>query len=669
MSDFGSDSYPGLNFSDFTSDDFAEIDATVASKLAPNIGDIEDVAEASFQSEIDGLNLSLLTPQQLQELDGIPEDIDDGLQDLSQSVRSDGFDINLGALTADQLAELDGNIEDKIAGRSVDGPAVQVEIEGDSPGPDAAQRSPLEEFRSYMSLSVTDLVSPSWCEVQYDYGLRGKRSRPIHKRPTSFLSASGKTIQPEIATAQQNDVQTKQGLAVHKELEREVKFEELEIEITTDETRWGLRLFNMIACLRLVMAGLAREMPVFGILHDEVVIGVMDELVKTEVPKDSPLNKKNSKRPLDKSYSSPTRKRSRKSLSPSQSRIDTFFESPKKSNHKPESESSATSPPPREEQKTGYMLHIKDNKTRGNPCLPREPDMYSGTMQLMIYRKLLCELLATDPPFDFSRVWEKVGVDSTEIFPTKFLVQAKLVEDTLGFQTCCLDDMVGLWHRTVKEMNIVGVDHTLELVYRLRPPDDLKQKNRMKTPLTLIADEDSDLKKAIAASLKEQNLQRLEQPMENEAGPSNWEHKEDHTKETSVPEVIDLTTPDVDSVEIQLQWALQQSAAPEVPEEEQKPPIVLDSSAKDIINLDEHCEPAEEDGIRRFKIIGSKKFKYDEELLEKHLTRVFQWWRGERPPEGVPLDRAYRCRTCEYANDCEWRAQKALELSKKKHPT
>lgn len=48
--------------------------------------------------------------------------------------------------------------------------------------------------------------------MQYDYGLRGKRSRPIHKRPTSFVSAAGKIIQPEIATAEQNDIQTKQGL-------------------------------------------------------------------------------------------------------------------------------------------------------------------------------------------------------------------------------------------------------------------------------------------------------------------------------------------------------------------------------------------------------------------------------------------------------------------------
>jgi hypothetical protein len=49
------------------------------------------------------------------------------------------------------------------------------------------------------------------CEVQYDYGLRGMRSRPLAKRPRSFLSSSGKTISPAVPIAQNNDIITKQG--------------------------------------------------------------------------------------------------------------------------------------------------------------------------------------------------------------------------------------------------------------------------------------------------------------------------------------------------------------------------------------------------------------------------------------------------------------------------
>jgi len=154
MSDCSSDTYPGLNFSDFTAEDFAELDATITSMFSPKLDDIEDVGEASFQSDIDGLNLSLLTPQQLQALDG-SSDRHNGNID----VRSDDFDLNLGALTAEELAELDQNIENRMS-RGEGGPAVRVKVEDEISG--TAHQSPLEEFRSCMSLSVTDLVSPAW---------------------------------------------------------------------------------------------------------------------------------------------------------------------------------------------------------------------------------------------------------------------------------------------------------------------------------------------------------------------------------------------------------------------------------------------------------------------------------------------------------------------------
>ena len=50
-----------------------------------------------------------------------------------------------------------------------------------------------------------------------------------------------------------------------------------------------------------------------------------------------------------------------------------------------------------------------------------------------------------------------------------------------------------------------------------------------------------------------------------------------------------------------------------------------------------------EEGIRRFKIIGSKKFFHNDEELDNHLAHVLKWWRGERKPEGVSLDHTHRC--------------------------
>jgi len=89
--------------------------------------------------------------------------------------------------------------------------------------------SPYRQHRRGGVLSVTDLASLAWfvtifisrechirtdcgrCEVQFDYGLRQKRSRPIESRPTSFVSAQGKEIFVEKTVAVKNDHITKQG--------------------------------------------------------------------------------------------------------------------------------------------------------------------------------------------------------------------------------------------------------------------------------------------------------------------------------------------------------------------------------------------------------------------------------------------------------------------------
>lgn len=45
----------------------------------------------------------------------------------------------------------------------------------------------------------------SRCEVQFDYGLRQKRYKKLEDRPTSFVTAEGKTINVVQNTAAQND--------------------------------------------------------------------------------------------------------------------------------------------------------------------------------------------------------------------------------------------------------------------------------------------------------------------------------------------------------------------------------------------------------------------------------------------------------------------------------
>jgi len=215
---------------------------------------------------------------------------------------------------------------------------------------------------------------------------------------------------------------------------------------------------------------------------------------------------------------------------------------------------------------------IKDNKTRKKEYLPSDPDTYSGRMQLMVYRKLLSELVATNPPYNFNPLWTKLRLDSSAIFPTKFLVQAQLIQRTPPeFETTCLDDLVRSWHKLVQQSNIQGVDPQLELIYRLRPPPDRKEKGRA-VEITQLEirnnDEDEDLARAIAASLEEPPESLI-----NVAGPSkvfqsnsppinkNIEHASIGANPLSLEEPVDLVSALEDA---QLHWVLEESILPQV---------------------------------------------------------------------------------------------------------
>ena len=48
-------------------------------------------------------------------------------------------------------------------------------------------------------------VYPRRCEVQYDYGLRQRRSKPLKSRPTSFKPEKGKEIVVEQKAAEKRE--------------------------------------------------------------------------------------------------------------------------------------------------------------------------------------------------------------------------------------------------------------------------------------------------------------------------------------------------------------------------------------------------------------------------------------------------------------------------------
>ncbi|KAK0363484.1 hypothetical protein LTR02_011960 [Friedmanniomyces endolithicus] len=266
-------------------------------------------------------------------------------------------------------------------------------------------RSPLLRFRTppKKPLSVTDLVSPAWCELQYFYSL----SRYGRVRRTPAM---------------------KQGSSVHKVLEEQVHTE-VPVEVVTKEDRFGLRLWNVVQGLRtLRREGMTRELEVWGVLGGEggeVVNGIIDQI--TTVCPDEEAEA----RILQEAEGSATMQKEGKKtkpLPPDQRTLGQYFggstlESQQggtlESRHGSAwlgtlHQESETSPPKR--------LYIVDVKTRRSNSLPAHGSQTRPTYyQLMLYHRLFSKFAANEVPAE--RVFERYGLDHEATFSDSFLAQ------------------------------------------------------------------------------------------------------------------------------------------------------------------------------------------------------------------------------------------------------
>ncbi|KAL8675982.1 MAG: hypothetical protein Q9186_007450 [Xanthomendoza sp. 1 TL-2023] len=247
-------------------------------------------------------------------------------------------------------------------------------------------RSPLERFRTKprKSLSVTDLVSPSWCELQYWFTL----TKHGKKRRTPAM---------------------KQGTVVHKILEEEVH-QTVAVNIRSREDAWGLRIWNIIQGLRTLReTGMTRELEVWGVFDGLVVNGVIDEL----------------------SYICPDREleaaefeiNAPPPLPPDQRSISDFL-SPNGSQTLRQDNlgiAAAELPPSSSSGKACSKIYITDTKTRSVKSIPKAASFRPTLMQLMLYHRLLSDMATNqiEPSILFSRY----DLQPDEPFTDTFIAQ------------------------------------------------------------------------------------------------------------------------------------------------------------------------------------------------------------------------------------------------------
>jgi len=212
---------------------------------------------------------------------------------------------------------------------------------------DTGTRPPLERFRTKPKkpLSVTDLVSPAWCELQYFYTLS-----KFGRKPRTQAMRTGSKI--------------------HQKLEDEVHTT-VPIQVHSKEDRFALRMWNAISGLRCLReTGLTRELEVWGVLDGQVVNGVIDEL-SYECP--DPAFEEQMER-------SRAEKEGGVVPLPGQPTIAQAFAKPSSQ----QQNGAWVGGLERDKQ-----IYLADVKTRSVRSLPTGASLRPTWMQLMLYRKLL----------------------------------------------------------------------------------------------------------------------------------------------------------------------------------------------------------------------------------------------------------------------------------------
>ncbi|KIY73547.1 hypothetical protein CYLTODRAFT_416925 [Cylindrobasidium torrendii FP15055 ss-10] len=589
---------------------------------------------------------------------------------------------------------------------------VKVEYEGTpkpkpKPAPwKSAEPSPYERFRAFRhGLSVTDIVGPAWCEVQFEYGLYGMRNRKIEHRPAQFKSRTGKHIVIKQAVAVENDRVQKRGTAVHLKLERELKPVTIKLETLTSVDRWGSRIVNMISSLyALIIEGRTREMPVFGVIEGCVVTGIIDEVARVSLKarraKEREVSETSTsldgveacrdndlERPATLSTSKRTRSASPQSTperKPKQSRpsldtsspgsviivesqptspartpsLDSVLNSPIKVGGK----SSKCPPLPK---KPKYALKLVDTKTRKTASMPPEDQTIPAQIQLMIYHRLLSTLLARKQPFDFPTFWSVAEVDPTRPFSEVFLkdiYQISGIPD--GRQLYNLNDLIALFGELVTDLD-AKVDKELQIIYRKQPG--------AKSPATLESEGASPFADGpVASAFPTTNPSGLTVAASHgDLGDAPAASSGAGLADTTSIEELNASD-DVVAQQMSLlaYWNRQLTDSnTTIATSRNGSGFVSDPSAsglgttlaapdiEPLISTPEMEEPLDR------SIIGTKEFDIKKGFLNEYLKKTMGWWQGNRQAEGVSIEHVNRCHSCEYVDQCEWRATKAEEFA------
>jgi len=234
----------------------------------------------------------------------------------------------------------------------------------------------------------------------------------------------------------------KKGTKVHKVLEEQVHTI-VQVEVTTNEDQWGLKLFNICqGLLSLRRGGLTRELNVFGFLNGYFIQGIIDEI----------------------SYTKPGTHVAGKA--PPAAASDESSDSDSDGGVPLPIDLTGSSPPP-STPKHKLVAYVSDTKTRATQTIPRGSQLRATALQLMFYHHLLSGLCAGD--VDFTKVLENFELDGSKNFSDTFLTQIASLDSDISLRELLENNSLwGLWRILQCKLreNISTIGNPLAVNYR-----------------------------------------------------------------------------------------------------------------------------------------------------------------------------------------------------------
>ncbi|PYH48340.1 exonuclease V [Aspergillus saccharolyticus JOP 1030-1] len=454
-------------------------------------------------------------------------------------------------------------------------------------------RSPMERFRRppNKAFSVTDLISPAWCELQYWYTLT-KHGR---KRRTPAM---------------------KMGSTIHKTLEDEI-YTTVPVEITTKEDALALRIWNIIQGLQLLRDyGITRELEVWGLVDGELVTGVIDQL-SIECP-DSALEATAA------SYYADI-EATRAIMPEYQMSLTDYLLAPSRGGRKlsdvyaredeePEAAAlEATSSQSSSEQLPSIpRIYLTDVKTRGSASVPtvKSSSFRPTQLQLQLYYHMLNRLVTSDD----------VTID---LLAARYNLDAQR-----PFTDAFIHEVGGLNDQYFDALSNQEFDPDFILTQEDAENASSSSKSPSSAP-TASQDFTSIL-------TSHNNLTSL------------WTLMKESLRLTFLP-------PSQPSI----------SVAPSIPSEFQ--PALLEpypTLLSPLLTAKYISSKPTTDVERR--ILGSRSFLFDPTSMNSYVADQMEWWRGARSPRGVEVMDAWKCRICEFRDECSWRQEREWDYSRRR---